>query len=191
MVEQERGRRHGCGRGRFSGLFALGWPRVNRSSRRNRSGKQSSHHAGVARYSDFLVMSEEQDCLVGGLWQESSKKLAYLYGWTDLFEEGELEETELRIVLLIGVMMGAAEANKLLAKRNRQTFLERLVAPRYALTKTAYYPLIKIILKRDQSKNRRVLWWVLSAGPERWANPEMDPELEISWSVLEKDTATV
>ena len=46
-----------------------------------------------------------------------AQKLAYLYGWPDLLEEGEPdEETLLRMVLLIGVMLGAAEANRLLAE---------------------------------------------------------------------------
>ena len=78
-----------------------------------------------------------------------SQKLAYLYGWPDLLEDGEPdEETILRIVLLIGVMLGAAEANRLLAeiaKRFAREVGRRL--PRYTLTKAAYYPLIKAILR--------------------------------------------
>ena len=79
-----------------------------------------------------------------------AQKLAYLYGWPDLMEpEGELdEETEFRIVLLLGGMMGASQANKLLteiSKRFAEQTARRL--PRYALTKTAYYPLVKTILK--------------------------------------------
>ena len=78
-----------------------------------------------------------------------SQKLAYLYGWPNLLEEGELdEETLLRIVLLIGVMLGAAEANKLLAEiANRFAREVGRRVPRYALTRTAYYPLIKAILR--------------------------------------------
>ena len=79
----------------------------------------------------------------------SAQKLAYLYGWPDLLEEGELdEETLLRMVLLIGSMLGAAEANRLLAeiaKRFSREVGRRL--PKYALTKTAYYPLIKTVLR--------------------------------------------
>lgn len=78
-----------------------------------------------------------------------AQKLAYLYGWPDLLEEGDLdEETELRIVLLIGAMLGAEGANKLLAEIAARFAREagRRI-PRYALTKTAYYPLIKTILK--------------------------------------------
>ena len=78
-----------------------------------------------------------------------AQKLAYLYGWPDLIEEGDLdEETELRIVLLIGVMLGVEGANKLLteiAARFAREAGRRI--PRYTLTKTAYYPLIKTILK--------------------------------------------
>ena len=78
-----------------------------------------------------------------------AQKLAYLYGWPDLLEEGEPdEESLLRMVLLIGAMLGVAEASRLLtsiANRFAQQVGRRL--PRYALTKTAYYPLIKQILK--------------------------------------------
>ena len=78
-----------------------------------------------------------------------AQKLAYLYGWPDLLEDGEPdEETLLRMVLLIGAMLGVAEATRLLteiANRFAQQVGRRL--PRYALTKTAYYPLIKTILK--------------------------------------------
>ena len=75
------------------------------------------------------------------------QKLAYLYGWPDLLEDGELdEEAELRITLLIGAMMGAAKANRLLsgvAARFAAQVAQRL--PRQALTKTAYYPIVKVI----------------------------------------------
>ena len=79
-----------------------------------------------------------------------SQKLAYLYGWPDLLdEEGGLdEETKLRVVLLIGAMMGASQAKQLLAeisKRFAKETARRL--PRYALTKTPYYPLVKTVLK--------------------------------------------
>ncbi len=58
------------------------------------------------------------------------------------------EETLLRLVLLIGVMLGSAEANRLLAEIASQFAREvgwRL--PSYTLTRTAYYPLIKAILR--------------------------------------------
>ena len=76
-----------------------------------------------------------------------SQKLAYLYGWPDLLEDGELdEEAELRITLLIGAMMGAAQANRVLSKVAAE--LAGQVAhrlPRQALTKTAYYPVVKLV----------------------------------------------
>ena len=76
-----------------------------------------------------------------------SQKLAYLYGWPDLLDDGELdEEAELRITLLIGAMMGAAQANRVLSKV--AAGLAGQVAhrlPRQALTKTAYYPVVKLV----------------------------------------------
>ena len=74
-----------------------------------------------------------------------SQKLAYLYGWPDILEEGEVdEETLMRITLLIGVMLGAQQAGQVIkemAKRFSQQFVRRI--PRYALTRTAYYPIVK------------------------------------------------
>ncbi|MDE0005647.1 MAG: type II toxin-antitoxin system HicB family antitoxin [Rhodospirillaceae bacterium] len=78
-----------------------------------------------------------------------SQKLAYLYGWPDILEEGEIdEETELKITLLIGAMMGAHGAHIALAevaKRLAEQVARRL--PMMALTKTAWYPVIKGIGK--------------------------------------------
>ena len=74
-----------------------------------------------------------------------SQKLAYLYGWPDLLKEDMAdEETKTRITLLIGVMMGAQAANKIISEVAEQ-FAREIVRrlPRQALTKTAYYPLIK------------------------------------------------
>ena len=118
--------------------------------------------------------------LVNYFWHATvvAQKLAYLYGWPDLLDEGDLdEETELRIVLLLGAMFGAGQANNLLAeiaKRFAGEATRRL--PRYALTKTTYYPLVKTVLKwvgqkvtkqsfaRAVSKAIPVLGGVLSAG---------------------------
>ena len=78
-----------------------------------------------------------------------SQKLAYLYGWPDLLKEDEAdEETKAKITLLIGVMMGAQVANKVIsevAERFASEIARRL--PRQALTRTVYYPLIKQIGK--------------------------------------------
>lgn len=74
-----------------------------------------------------------------------SQKLAYLYGWPDILEEGEAdEETRMRVTMLIGVMLGAGQAKKVIDQMATQ-FSKQIVRrlPRYALTKTAYYPLIK------------------------------------------------
>ena len=78
-----------------------------------------------------------------------AQKLAYLYGWPDLLADGDPdEETQYRMVLLMGSMLGIGEANRVLteiAKRFAQEVGHRL--PQYALTKTVYYPIIKRILK--------------------------------------------
>ncbi len=77
------------------------------------------------------------------------QKLAYLYGWPQLLEEEELdEETEMRMTLFIGVMMGNTVATRTLAEvasRFGRQIAVRL--PRYALTKTAYYPIVKQVGK--------------------------------------------
>lgn len=78
-----------------------------------------------------------------------AQKLAYLYGWPDLMKKGEPDvETEHRILLLIGSMMGIGEANRVLdviAKEFAREVGRRL--PREALTKTFYYPIVKEICK--------------------------------------------
>ncbi len=78
-----------------------------------------------------------------------AQKLAYLYGWPELLQEGDPdEETQFRMVLLVGSMLGIGKANQILAaiaKQFAHQVGQRL--PRYALTKTVYYPLIKTILK--------------------------------------------
>ena len=46
-----------------------------------------------------------------------AQKLAYLYGWPDLLENGEVDEqTELELTLLFGTMAGVAAAEKGLAE---------------------------------------------------------------------------
>ena len=107
-----------------------------------------------------------------------SQKLAYLYGWPDILEEGEVDEdTELEITLLIGAMMGAHGAHIALAEvaeRLAEQVARRL--PRMALTKTAWYPVIKEIGKwigiqvtkasfaRSVAKVLPVVGGVVSAG---------------------------
>ena len=76
-----------------------------------------------------------------------AQQLAYLYGWPSILEDGEVdEETKLKITLLVGAMLGAGEAQKAMAeiaKRISEQVARRL--PRIALTKTAFYPVIKQI----------------------------------------------
>lgn len=78
-----------------------------------------------------------------------SQKLAYLYGWPDLLKNGEVDEdTKLQITLLIGAMLGASQANKVIgevARRIARQVGRRL--PRMALTQTAWYPLIRQIAR--------------------------------------------
>ena len=78
-----------------------------------------------------------------------AQKLAYLYGWPDLLKNGNVdEETKLHITLLIASMMGARQANTVLAAIADGIAGEvsrRL--PRLALTKTVYYPIVKKVGK--------------------------------------------
>ena len=78
-----------------------------------------------------------------------AQKLAYLYGWPDLLENGEVDEqTELELTLLFGTMTGVAAAEKGLAdiaRRFAGQVFRRL--PRQALTKTIYYPIAKQVAK--------------------------------------------
>ena len=78
-----------------------------------------------------------------------AQKLAYLYGWPDLLEKGEVDEdTEMCLTLLLGAMMGAAAANRALgeiAKRVSGQVVRRI--PRMALTKTAWYPIVRQVGK--------------------------------------------
>lgn len=78
-----------------------------------------------------------------------AQKLAYLYGWPDLqLEDGVDEETEMRILMLIGSMYGIEGSNRLLAEiASRFANEVARTLPKQALTKTAYYPIIKEALK--------------------------------------------
>ena len=78
-----------------------------------------------------------------------AQKLAYLYGWPDFLKNGEVDDdTKLQITLLIGVMLGASEANKVigeLARRIAAQVVRRV--PKIALTRTVWYPIIKKIAR--------------------------------------------
>ena len=77
------------------------------------------------------------------------QKLAYLYGWPDLLNNGEVDdETKLCVTIFTGVMHGVAAANRVIsevANRIAAQVIRRV--PRIALTKTAWYPLIKQIAR--------------------------------------------
>src|SRR3989454_4064681 len=83
------------------------------------------------------------------------QKLAYLYGWPELFsEDSELEleldnETLLILTVFVGVMLGAESAAKVLgdiAERATAQVLKRL--PRETLTKWGLYRLAREVAKR-------------------------------------------
>jgi hypothetical protein len=79
------------------------------------------------------------------------QKLAYLYGWPELFsEDSELDdETLLILTVFIGVMLGAESAAKVLsdiAERAATQVLKRL--PRETLTKWGLYRLAREVAKR-------------------------------------------
>lgn len=74
-----------------------------------------------------------------------AQKLAYLYGWPSLLEDGEFdEEISARITMLVGVMFGVgnttAVVNEVAAEFAKEV-LKRL--PEKALTKTAWFPPIR------------------------------------------------
>ncbi len=79
-----------------------------------------------------------------------AQKLGYIYGWPDLLDEnGRLSEgTRNVLTIFIGVMMGSQAASKVvgeIAKRFASEAAKRI--PQMALTKTAWYPVIKQIGK--------------------------------------------
>ena len=108
-----------------------------------------------------------------------AQKLGYIYGWPNLLDEKQQfsEASRNVITLFVGVMMGAQAANKAVSEVGVQ--LSKQVAkrlPQQALTKTAYYPIIKQIGKwigmkvtkesfaKGASKTIPILGGVLSGG---------------------------
>lgn len=80
-----------------------------------------------------------------------SQKLAYIYGYPEILSiEGSMDEKTQQIILLfIGVMSGVSRANKVLAEISKS--LAGKVGKdilRAALTKTAWYPLLKQVCKQ-------------------------------------------
>lgn len=79
-----------------------------------------------------------------------SQKLAYLYGFPNLWDkEGNLtEKASDLLTLFVGVMMGVSKANqgiKIIAQALKKEVTKRV--PRMALTKTLLYPIIKQVAK--------------------------------------------
>ena len=79
-----------------------------------------------------------------------AQKLAYIYGYPDLCDEnGNFTEDSIQLLtVFVGVMSGVAAANKVIqeiAEQVQKEILRRL--PRYALTKTLLYPLVKQVAK--------------------------------------------
>ena len=79
-----------------------------------------------------------------------AQKLAYLYGWPDILEGGEVdEETEFHLTLLVGAMIGTATAQagltELADSSGKQAALRM---PRQALTRTAYIHIVKNVAAR-------------------------------------------
>lgn len=79
-----------------------------------------------------------------------AQKLAYIYGYPSLLDEnGNLTDNAINVLtVFVGVMFGVSLANQTLSKMS-QAFAEQVVKrlPRMALTKTAWYPIIKQIAK--------------------------------------------
>ena len=79
-----------------------------------------------------------------------SQKLAYIYGYPDLCDEkGNFTESATNLLtIFVGVMGGVGVANKViqeLAEQFQKEVVKRL--PRYALTKTLLYPMVKQVAK--------------------------------------------
>lgn len=79
-----------------------------------------------------------------------AQKLGYLYGWPDLLDEKQQfsEASRNILTLFVGVMLGAGAASKAVTEVGKKLSLQvakRL--PQQALTKTAYYPIVKQVGK--------------------------------------------
>jgi hypothetical protein len=77
-----------------------------------------------------------------------AQKLAYLYGWPEFSEENGSEVLKDMLMLFLGVMMGVAQANKVMFEVSRRLAIEVVKrVPRIALTKYAWYNTLKLTLK--------------------------------------------
>ena len=77
------------------------------------------------------------------------QKLAYLYGWPEFAEEGQVDDqTLMEITLFIGVMSGVKGASKAIATLAQKLSLQVVKRlPRQALTKYAIYNIAKQVAK--------------------------------------------
>lgn len=77
-----------------------------------------------------------------------AQKLMYLYGYPDMYNDDNLsEEGRIALIVFMGVMLGVSGANiavKGLSSSLAKQAVKKL--PQKALTKTAYYPIIKRIV---------------------------------------------
>ena len=98
----------------------------------------------------FIALAIPAD-LVNFVWHSVvlAQKLAYLYGWPDLTQEGNPDaETEFRMLMLIGSMLGVGEANRAMTQIAKQ-FAHAVgrQLPKQTLTKAFFWPALKQILK--------------------------------------------
>jgi len=122
---------------------------------------------GVIKYHTLIVTSISAGSgIPGGLWMIGTipvdlaqfyyhilqvvQKLAYIYGWPDIFEEGKEmnDETLYILTIFIGVMSGTKSANEALnviSKQLAKELAERL--PRLPLTKYVVFNVAKQIAK--------------------------------------------
>lgn len=79
-----------------------------------------------------------------------SQKLAYIYGWPEIIniDEGLDEETKNIIFLFMGEMYGIKSSNELISAVSK-TYAQKLSKDlaKSALTKTAWYPILKELCK--------------------------------------------
>lgn len=79
------------------------------------------------------------------------QKLAYLYGWQTFLDDNDEidDETILELVILMGVMLGVGAAATNLTRFAAEVAMPHIVktVERKALTKTAWYPLMKKVLR--------------------------------------------
>ncbi len=79
-----------------------------------------------------------------------AQELVYLYGESDIWCEGTPDPDKVtnQLILYCGVMLGASGAAQTVRVMSSALAKQALIKlPRQALTKTAYYPIIKTILK--------------------------------------------